>query len=162
SPAAPAGRSYSSAPAARSLAWVSARPWRAAARSSPARSAPALLSEGPRPKARAPAALLRGTSGAWLWSRCERSRLDAEVQLEEVGRRRLDLAHPGLRRALGGEVVWCNLNLLATFLIGIDAHLVGLLVRWRRIVLLLLLAFFLLGLQRGGDDRAIGLCGGIL
>src|SRR3974377_1526897 len=100
---------------------------------------------------------MRGASASWLRPRWRRRRLDREFQLEEISRRGLNLAHPGLRRALGREAAGRALNLFAPLRERIDARLVGLLVRRRGIVLLLLAALFLLRLQRGGDNRAVGL-----
>jgi hypothetical protein len=99
---------------------------------------------------------MQGAGASWPCSRRRRRCLDREFQLEEIGRRGLHLAHPGLRRALGREVVGRDLNLLAAFLIGIDARLISLFVGRRGIVLLLLAALGFLRLQRGDDDRAIG------
>jgi hypothetical protein len=98
----------------------------------------------------------------WLPLGLRRCGLNCEFQLEEVRRCGLHFAHPGLRRAGRGHVLWRDLNAFAALLVQIDAHLVRLLVGRCLNILLLLSALFLLRFQRGRNDCAIGPGGDVL
>src|SRR5262245_22889346 len=72
-----------------------------------------------------------------------RRRLNGKFQLEEIRRRSLHLAHPGLGGAGGRQIIGLYLDALAALLLWVDAHLVGFLVRRSFSLFLLETLFFL-------------------
>src|SRR5262245_21517162 len=85
----------------------------------------------------------RCASSRRLHGRAGACRLNGKFQLEEIRRRSLHLAHPGLGGARDRQIIGLYLDALAALLLWIDAHLVGFLVRRSFSLFLLATLFFL-------------------